>query len=103
MRSGILNFSVHSPGNLVAETLAGNDSDLLTYPLVGVEIKCKAGVVLLDDHPRRLFHRLSPDTTLKLRRKTQMSLERLIKRFFSPKVEKTKTVGYLYSNVTMSL
>lgn len=53
-----------SPRDLVAQLLAGDDGDLLAHPLVGVEVVPQAGVVLLDDHPGRLLHRLRPDASL---------------------------------------
>lgn len=52
------------PSNLVAELLAGNDGDLLTHTLVGVEVIAQTGVVLLDDDPSGLLYRLGPDTSL---------------------------------------
>lgn len=58
-----------SPGDLVAELLAGDDGDLLTHPLVGVEVVAQPGVVFLDDDPGGLFHRLGPDSSLKNHRK----------------------------------
>lgn len=64
-----------SPGDLVAELLAGDDGDLLTHALVGVEVVAQAGVVLLDDDPSGLLHRLGPDSTLQHhRRRTSETL-----------------------------
>ena len=53
------------PGDLVPQFLGGDDGDLLTYPLVGVEVEGETGVVLLDDDPSGLLDGLGPDTTLK--------------------------------------
>lgn len=53
-----------SPGDLVAELLAGDDGDLLAHPLVGMEVAAQPGVVFLDDDPGGLFHRLGPDSSL---------------------------------------
>lgn len=53
-----------SPGDLVAELLAGDDGDLLAHPLVGVEVAAQPGVVFLDDDPGGLLHRLGPDASL---------------------------------------
>ena len=39
----------------------GDQSHLLDDALVGVEVEGELGVVLLDDHPRRLLDGLSPD------------------------------------------
>jgi hypothetical protein len=36
-------------GNLVAETLRGNDGDLIAKALVGLEVESQLGVVTLDD------------------------------------------------------
>lgn len=54
----------NSPGDLVAELLAGDDGNLLTHPLVGVEVATQTGVVFLDDDPSGLLHRLGPDSSL---------------------------------------
>lgn len=54
----------NSPGDLVAELLAGDDGDLLAHPLVGVEVASQPGVIFLDDDPGGLFHRLGPDSSL---------------------------------------
>lgn len=54
-----------SPGDLVAELLAGDDGDLLAHPLVGVEVAAQPGVVFLDDDPGGLLHRLGPDSSLR--------------------------------------
>jgi len=40
-------------GNLVAEALGGDDSDLIENTLVGLEVKTQAGVVLLNGLARR--------------------------------------------------
>lgn len=53
-----------SPSYLVAQLLAGDDSDLFTHPLVGVEVISQPGVVLLNDDPGGLFYRLGPDSSL---------------------------------------
>lgn len=59
-----LYWSIHSPRDLVAQLLAGDDSDLFTHPLVGVEVISQPGVVLLNDDPGGLFYRLGPDSSL---------------------------------------
>jgi hypothetical protein len=43
------------PGNLVAHSLRWDNGNLVAEALVGVEIVSQRGVVLLDDHTRRLF------------------------------------------------
>ena len=47
--------------DLVAQPLGGDDGDLVTYSLVGLEIKGEFGVVALDDDLGRLLHRLKCD------------------------------------------
>ena len=59
-----LYWSIHSPRDLVAQLLAGDDGYLLTYPLVDVEVTAQPGVVLLNDDPGGLFYRLGPDSSL---------------------------------------
>lgn len=54
-----------SPGDLVAQLLAGDDGDLLTHPLVSVEVAAQPGVVFLNDDPGGLLHRLGPDSSLR--------------------------------------
>lgn len=44
-------IKLNIPCNFVAQRLAGDDSHLLTDPLVDVEVITQAGVVLLDYHP----------------------------------------------------
>lgn len=53
-----------SPGDLVAQRLAGDDGDVLAHSLVGVEVAAQAGVIFLDDDPGGLLHRLGPDSSL---------------------------------------
>lgn len=48
---------------LVAQALAGNDSNLIADALVGLEVESEARVVALDDDLGRLLDRLSPDAT----------------------------------------
>lgn len=57
-------FILCSPSNLVAQRFAGDDGDVFTHSLVGVEVAAQAGVVLLDDDPGGLLHRLGPDSSL---------------------------------------
>lgn len=57
--------SFELPCNFVAQRLAGYDGNLLTHPLVGVEVAAQTGVVLLDDDPGGLLHCLGPDPPLK--------------------------------------
>ena len=45
-------------GYLVPKLLAGDNGDLLSHALVGVEVITQAHVVLLDDHPCRFLHDL---------------------------------------------
>lgn len=52
------------PGNLVAEALARNDSNLAGKTLVGLEIEGKTRVVLLDEDTASLLNSLCADTTL---------------------------------------
>lgn len=48
--------------NLVSHSLGWNDSNLRGDNLVGVEIKSKLGVVLLDDDTSGLLNGLGTDT-----------------------------------------
>jgi hypothetical protein len=50
-------------GNLVPETLRGNDGNLIADPLVGLEVERELGVVTLDDDLGGLLDRLCSDTT----------------------------------------
>jgi len=52
------------PGNLVAQTLGGDDGDFVANPLVGVEIQRQFGVVFFNDDARRLFDGFRTNTTL---------------------------------------
>ena len=45
----------HSPGNLVAQRLGGDDGNLLHHTLVGLEVQRQAHVVLLNDEARSLL------------------------------------------------
>ena len=47
--------------HLVPQQLGGDQSHLLDDVLVGVEVEGEPGVVLLDDHSRRLLDGLGPD------------------------------------------
>lgn len=58
-------MSRDSPRDLVAQRFAGDDGDLLAHALVGVEVAAQPGVVLLDDDPSGLLHRLGPDAALR--------------------------------------
>lgn len=51
--------------DLVAQPLGLDDSNLLAYSLVGVEVECEAAVVLLNDDTRSLLHGLCAHTTLR--------------------------------------
>lgn len=50
--------------NLVTHSLGWQDSDFIDDTLVGVEIKGKLGVVLLDDSTSTLLDSLGTDTLL---------------------------------------
>jgi len=50
-------------GNLVPEPLGGNDGDLITDPLVGLEVQRQLGVVTLNDDLGGLLDGLSSDAT----------------------------------------
>ncbi len=52
------------PGDLISQLLTGNNRNLLAYSLVGVEVVGESGVILLDNHPRGLFHRLRSYSSL---------------------------------------
>lgn len=65
------------PCNFVPQRLAGDDGDLLTHPLVGVEVTAQTGVVLLDDDPGGLFDGLGPDSPLK-RNQTERQLKNMV-------------------------
>ena len=49
--------------DLVAESLAGNDSNLIAYSLVGLEVESELGVVSFDDDFSRLLDGLGTDAT----------------------------------------
>lgn len=57
-------MALYSPRNLIAQSFAGDDGDLLTHPLVDVEVIAQPGVVLLDDHPSGFLHGLGSHTSL---------------------------------------
>lgn len=40
-----------SPGYFISQSLAGNNSNFLTYPLVGVKVVGKSCIVLLNNDP----------------------------------------------------
>ena len=48
---------------LVAQALAGDDSDFIADTLVGLEVESQARVVALDDHLSGLLHGLGTDAT----------------------------------------
>lgn len=50
-------------GNLVAQTLGGDDGNLVADPLVGLEVERELGVVTLDDDLGGLLHGLGADAT----------------------------------------
>ena len=52
------------PSDLVTEPLAGDYGNVLADTLVGVEVVREASVVLFNDDPRSLLHRLGPYSTL---------------------------------------
>lgn len=52
-------------GNLVAETLAGNDGNLTGKALVGLEVQSETRVVLLDEDTASLLDCLGANTALK--------------------------------------
>lgn len=56
--------TTNSPGDLVAQLLAGDDGDLLTHPLVGVKVAAQPGVIFFNDDPSGLLYRLGPDSPL---------------------------------------
>lgn len=43
---------------LVPQPLGGDDGDLVTYSLVGLEVESKFGIIAFDDDFGRLFHGL---------------------------------------------
>lgn len=51
------------PGNLVAKTLAGDDGDISSNTLVGVEVGTQTSVVLLNDQASGLLHGLGTNAT----------------------------------------
>jgi len=63
--------NLYIPSNLIAQLLARNDCNLLTYPLVGVEVQCQTCVILLNDHPCRLLDGLCSNST-RLHRTTKV-------------------------------
>ena len=56
--------STYIPSDFVAELLAGDDGNLLTYSLVDVEVKGEPGVILFNDDTGCLLHSLGPNATL---------------------------------------
>lgn len=54
----------HSPCDLVAQRFGGDDGDLLTHPLVDLEVTAQTGVVLLYDDPSGFFNRLCSNAPL---------------------------------------
>ena len=58
--------SLHQVSNkssdLVSHSLAGNDGDIGSHTLVGVEIQSQARVILLDDNASGLLNGLCSDT-----------------------------------------
>ena len=65
---GSLGNTLHKVGgessNLVTHTLGGGDGDLIDDTLVGVEVKSKTGVVLLDDGTCGFLDGLGADSLL---------------------------------------
>jgi hypothetical protein len=53
----------HEAGNLVAQTLGGDDGDFLRDLLVKLEVQSELGVVLLDDLTSRALDCLGADAT----------------------------------------
>lgn len=51
-------------GNLVSESLGGDDSDLIGNTLVGLEVESETGVVLLDESTRSSLDGLGSNSTL---------------------------------------
>ena len=56
----------HEARDFVAHALGRHDGDLVTNPLVRVEVDAEPRVVLLDDDARRLLDRLRADAHLGL-------------------------------------
>ena len=48
---------------LVTERLGGDEGDLLTYPLVGIEVKGKLGVIFFNNDTSCLLNGFGPDTS----------------------------------------
>lgn len=55
----------HLPCDLISQSFAWNDGYLLTYSLVGVEVVREPRVILLNNDPRSLLHRLRAYATLR--------------------------------------
>jgi hypothetical protein len=53
----------HLPSNLVAEALAGDDGNILSDTLVGVEVESQTSVVLLDNKAGSLLDSLGTNAT----------------------------------------
>ncbi len=53
-----------SPCDLISQFLAGDNSNFLTDPLVGMEIKRKPRVIFFNDAARSSLHGLRSHTTL---------------------------------------
>jgi hypothetical protein len=51
-------------GNLVSQTLRGDDGDFIADSLVGLEVKSETGVVLLNDDAGGLLDGFGTDATL---------------------------------------
>lgn len=52
------------PSDFVLQLLAWDDCNVITNPLVCVEVKSKTWIIFLDYDPGGLFHRLRSNTTL---------------------------------------
>lgn len=61
----LLNTAAYLPGNLIAQGFAGDNSDLLAYPLICVEIQSETWIVFLNNKLCGLLDRLRPNATLR--------------------------------------
>lgn len=67
--------SLNIPCNLVSEPFTWNDGNVLTYPLIDVEVHGETSVILLDDHLGRLLYSLGSYSPLRKRTPLLVTLD----------------------------
>jgi len=63
---------IYIPSNFIAQLFTGNDRNLLTYPLIGVEVQSQTCVIFLNNNPRRFLDGLRSYST-RLQEHTQQN------------------------------